>query len=215
MLAAAASDPQPLLSLAGQFAGQARALHETLHALAVVATYNAVARAALRSTWPSIMNVILDAVDYGAEVFDDRSWGDYALAALIPSPATAVSDANPMATINAAREGWPAPAELASQIERWLPRAVGQPHAADNLIGLLETLPLAEQARTGLPWVHKVILPAGRGYTRGSWRAVEWLASLRDGHVLDPTTRPAYDSLVDALVADNYRGALDLQRRDE
>ena len=93
---------------------------------------------------------------------------------------------------------------------RWLPHAAGQPHAADNLIGLLRTLPLAEQARTGLPWVHEVILSADRGYSRSSWRAVEWLTSLRDGHVLGPTTRPVYDS----LVADNFQGALDLQRRD-
>jgi hypothetical protein len=111
-----------------------------------------------------------------------------------------------MATMKAARSGWPTPQELNRQIERWLPHAAGQPHAADNLIGLLETLPLAEQAQTGLPWMHTLILPPGRGYTRGSWRAVEWLASLRDGHVLDATIRPAYDSLVDALVADDYGG---------
>jgi hypothetical protein len=215
LLAAATSDPQPLLSLVGRLSAQARALHETLRAMVVVATYDVAARAAMRAIWPSVMDVILDVVDDGAEVFADRSWGDYAVAALVPSPAAAVSDVSPIATMRAAREGWPTPAELNGQIERWLPHAADSGQAADNLIGLLETLPLAEQARTGLPWVDKVILPAGRGDTRGSFRAVEWLASLRDGHVLDASTRPAYDSLVDALVAENYRGALDLQRRDE
>lgn len=53
--------------------------------------------------------------------------------------------------ISAARDGWPAPHSLARQIERLLPAAVSRWHVADNLIGLLGTASLADQARLGLP----------------------------------------------------------------
>jgi hypothetical protein len=53
------------------------------------------------------MTMILDAVDVGAQVFDDRSGGDQALAELVPRPAPATADSSPMATISAARDGWP------------------------------------------------------------------------------------------------------------
>jgi len=118
-------------------------------------------------------------------------------------------------TLQAARNGWPVPDGLIDRIERWLPHVAGTRHPADNLIALLETIPLEEQAHLGLPWLRVVLLPSGRAITRGSWRAVPWLASLRDGQALDSSTRPIYDELVDALAADNYSGAVELQRRDE
>ena len=79
---------------------------------------------------------------------------------MIPSPAPVGWDAEPAASISAACDGWPAPRELSSQIGRLLPRAAGYWRAADQLIGLLRTVPLAEQART-----------ACRGFIRSSQAA--------------------------------------------
>ena len=134
---------------------------------------------------------------------------------MIPSPSPASGDTDPDATISAARDGWPTPPELTSQIERLLPHAAGYWHAADNLIGLLKTMPLADQARTGLPWVHQIITSRGKMPGMGTWLAVEWLRSLGDGHAVNDETRPLYDALVDALAAESYRGAVELQRRGE
>ena len=215
LLEAGTAEPRLLTTLVAGLVGQPRALSETLRAMTVAATYSSSARAVLKSAWQAVMTVILDAADAGAQVFEDHSWGDQALAELVPRPATATSDGNPMAAIRAARNGWPAPQELATQIERWLLHAAGHWHAADNLIGLLQTTPPADQARIGLPWVHKIIASPRRTHGMGTWLSVEWLGSLRDAQVLDAATWPLYGTLVDALAAENYAGAVELQRRDE
>jgi hypothetical protein len=215
MLEAGAVEPRLLTTFAAGLARQPRALSETLRAMTVAATYSSCARAALKAAWPAVMTVILDAADVAAQVFDDRSWGDQALTELVPRPTPATSDSDPMAAISAARNGWPTPQELATQIERWLPRAAGHWNAADSLIGLLRTTPPADQARTGLPWVHTIIAGTRRSPGMGTFLSVEWLGSLRDASVLDAATWPLYGTLVDALAAENYPGAVELQRRDE
>lgn len=215
LLEAGAAEPRLVTKLVAGLTGQPRALAEALRDMMVAATYSASARAAMKASWQAVMNVILDAADAGGEVFEDRSWGDQALAETVPRPATAISDTNPMAAINAARGDWPSPQELAPQIERWLPRTVGHWHAADSLIGLLRTIPPADQASIGLPWVHRIIVGRRKGWGMGTFFSVEWLGSLRDAQVLDAGTWPLYGALVDALAAENYPGAVELQRRDE
>jgi hypothetical protein len=161
------------------------------------------------------MDSVLDAADTGSTVFRDRSWGDYALASIVPSPQAAISDCDPVGTMAAARSGWPTPDDLRDRIERWLPYATGQRHAADNLVGLLQTAPLTTQAQLGLLWMRTLILTNSAWSNRGTWHAVDWLRSLRDGNVLDNQTRPTYHELVDALAADGYHKAVALQRDDE
>ena len=215
LLTAAAAEPELLTTFIADLADQARALSETLRAMTMAATYSASARAALRSTWAAIMTAVLDAVDAGARGFSDHHWGDYALAEMIPSPSPTSGDTDPDATISAARDGWPTPPELTKQIERLLPQAAGYWHAADNLIGLLKTMPVADQARIGLPWVHQIITSRSKEPGMGAWLAVEWLRSLGEGHAVNDETRPLYDALVDALAAESYRGAVELQRQGE
>ena len=134
---------------------------------------------------------------------------------MIPRPSPASGDTEADATISAARDGWPTPLELASQIERLLPHAAGYWHAADNLIGLLKTMPVADQAHTGLPWVHQLITSRGKEPGIGTWLAVEWLRSLGEAHAVKDETRPLYDALVDALASESSRGAVELQRQGE
>ena len=215
LLTATAAEPGLLTTFITNVADQAKALSETLRAMTVAATYSATARAALRSIWPAVMTAVLDAVDAGARGFSDHHWGEDAIAEMIPSPSPTIGDTDPDATISAARDGWPTPPELASQIERLLPHVLGYWHAADNLIGLLKTMPLVDQARTGLPWVHQIITSRGKIPGMGTWLAVEWLRSLGDGHAVNDETQPLYNALVDALAAESYRGAVELQRQGE
>lgn len=214
LLATAASDATPLLAVIAGLS-QARALSDTLNALATVATYDATARATFRTVWPAIMDTILDAVEAGATVFSEFFWGGYALAAVIPSPHSSMADSTPADSMTAARPGWPTPEELHDPVERWLPHAVGHVHTADNLIGLLQAAPLLTQARLGLPWLRTVIVTDARWSNSGTWHAVDWLQSLRDGNVLDEQTRPAYNELVDTLAAAGYHAAVTLQHVDE
>jgi hypothetical protein len=215
LLAAGAEEPELLTAAVAGLAGQAKALSETLHAMTVAATYSPCARASLRNAWPAIMTAVLDAADAGAQGLADRNWGESAIAAMIPSPSPVSWDTDPDAAISAARDGWPAPSELGSQIGRLLPRAAGYWHVADQLVGLLRATPLAEQASTGLPWVHQVIAGRGRVPGLGTWLTVGWLRSLSEGNAVEDEARPLYDAVLDALAAEDYRGAVELQRQGE
>ncbi|MEV8441908.1 hypothetical protein AB0425_31400 [Actinosynnema sp. NPDC051121] len=215
LLATASNDAAPLLAVVAGLSSQASALFEFLHALETVATYDVVARTSFREIWPGVMDTVLDAVEAGSSTFDDGSWGDYALAAVIPSPQHSVSDSNPGGTTSAAHAGWPTPEELLSRIERWLPHAAGQRHAADDLIGLLKVAPLTTQASLGLPWVQKIVTGGRQWDHRRTWYTIDWLKSLRDGQVLDDTTQLIYNELVDVLAADGYQEAVNLQRDAE
>ena len=216
LLAAGAGEPALLTAFAAGLAGQGRALSENLRAMSVAATYSASCRAVLASAWPAVMTAVLDAADAGAGGLADRHWGDHAVAEMIPKPSPVSWGGGADAAVSAAADGWPAPHSLAGQIERLLPAAVGHWHAADNLIGLLRTAPLPDQARIGLPWVHRVI--ASRSKRPGgmpTWFAVEWLRSLSEGHVVSAETRPFYNAVIDALAAESYAGAVSLQRQGE
>jgi len=101
LLEAGTVEPRLLTTLVAGLVSQPRALSETLRAMTVAATYSSSARAVLKAAWQAMMTVILDAADAGVQVFDDRSWGDQALAELVPRPTAATSDGNPMAAISA------------------------------------------------------------------------------------------------------------------
>jgi hypothetical protein len=214
LLAAGTREPGLLTTAVSALAGQAEALSETLRAMTVAATYSARARASLARAWPDIMTAVLDAADAGAGGLADRDWGERAIAELIPSPSAAGWDTDIDAVLRAARDGWPAPAEVSSQVERLLPRAAGHWGAADHLIGLLGTVPPTEQARIGLPWVHQVIT-GRRAPGWPTFRTLEWLRSLREENAVNDQAWPLYNAILDALAAEDYRGAVALQQQGE
>jgi hypothetical protein len=51
-------------------------------------------------------------------------------------------------------------------------------------------MPVADQAWTGLPWVHQIITRRGKEPGMGTWLAVEWLRSLAEGHAVDDKHGP-------------------------
>ncbi len=215
LLAAAGEEAGLLARFAAGLACQARALSETLRAMTVAATYSASARASLRTAWPAVMTAVLDAADAGARGFTDRHGGEYAVAEMFPSPSPTIGDRDPDAALSAARDGWPTPLELSSQIERMLPLAAGHWHAADKLIGLLKTVPLAEQADIGLPWIHQILTSRDRIPGMSTWRTVGWLRSIDEGNAVGDPVRPLYDAVLDVLAAEAYPGAVELQRQRE
>ncbi len=100
-------------------------------------------------------------------------------------------------------------------IQRWLPWAAGDPEGVDALVGLLRTAAPIEQARLGLPWVTVLIGDRPGLIANRTWQLCDWFANLRDANVLDQSTRPQYQALVDALAAAGDRRAARLQRDDE
>jgi hypothetical protein len=116
--------------------------------------------------------------------------------------------------VAAALSDWPTLDELASRIEEWIPLAVGSARGVDVLVAFLSAAPLVEQARRGLPWVLRLV--DGRFESLGTpARLPAWLRRLRDGGVLDGTTRPLYERIVDGLATHGDYRAIELQRLDE
>jgi len=86
------------------FAGNAHALQMLMHSFATVFSYDADLRPFLADFWVPSLTVVLDAIDAGADLRDDRaSWFDWAVAELLPTPQIESSDLDPDATLDRCR----------------------------------------------------------------------------------------------------------------
>jgi hypothetical protein len=204
-----------LLNHIQRCAAHPRALGELLGDCAVLATYDPARRRTIRTMWPTVMDTVLAAFDPAATPGGGYHRTGRAVASIIPEPKTSIIDTDMTATVRSAHHGWPTPTELAEPIQRWLPWATGQPEGVDALVGLLRAATPAEQAHLGLPWVTHLVRDHPNLIANRTWHLCDWLATLRDADVLDPSTRPQYQALVDALAAAGDRRAARLQRDDE
>lgn len=195
----------------------AEAVSGLLDALCRVATYNSVHRAELRRSWPQIFTLALPAAETAIRS-QDRAWF---WAALVPAPQPDSSDHDIDGTLHNARTGWPTAAELAPQIEAWIERAGGTWEPIVRLTGLLTASPRDQQLQIGLDWLRRLIAPRdraaspGRPPVIGGRIVVEFLAALREATTLTGANRTQYDTILDALAANNVADARLLQERDE
>jgi hypothetical protein len=87
-------------------------------------------------------------------------------------------------------------------------------HAVDTLVGFLQTRPLPEQVRTGLEWIHKIVIDDDRTAAACGFLLVSWLRTIRSS-VVEQAPKRWYREIVDALVLGRYVGARELQALDE
>lgn len=76
-----------VLEYVRNYIANARVLAEGLQAIAAAAEERVEAGQHAHRLWPTIMDLVLDAAEANRTVFTERTWGDYAEAALIPNPA--------------------------------------------------------------------------------------------------------------------------------
>jgi hypothetical protein len=133
----------------------------------------------------------------------------------MPSPTILIDEAGAAGTLQRARAGWPSVAVVTESIEEWLVLAQDVRMSVDGLVGLLQAQPLASQAEPGLDWVRSLVVAEDGTARTSGFLLVAWLKTLRESQVLGTTTWPKYRTIVDALALSDYRGARDLQRRDE
>jgi hypothetical protein len=172
------------------------ALAEFLRAVAAAAEESATLSAAARTAWPHIMDYVLDLFDEGhaPDTFDYR--GAQALAALVPTTAYDAGYMN--RELYGAPQAWTRLLEWQPQVQRWLPYASGVPACVDNLVSALQTLPIADQARLGLPWLERMITERAAAVARRSWQLPKWLRDVR-GHVHGELMQ-SWQRIVDSLV---------------
>lgn len=109
-----------------------RVLAEGLQAIAAAAEERAEAGQHAHRLWPRIMDLVLDAAEANGTLFTERTWGDYAEAALIPNPAAEWV----YITIELAGDpyAWRNLLSWAPQVDRWLGAITRTRMSIDHLV---------------------------------------------------------------------------------
>jgi hypothetical protein len=207
--------PEPLIEHLRTFAANADALQQLLGDFVTLFSYDSELRRALPAIWPLVLQTTLDAIDAGADLHGDGHWGEYALAALLPTPQPRIGDPNPDNILNAARLDWLPPEALDGLIDRWITVATGEPKAADAVAQFARAASISWQTTTGLDWLDRIIHNRYEGFAGHCWFVTHWLGELRETTALAPHAFRRWRRIVDGLAAAGDRRGVELQRIDE
>lgn len=194
---AAAGDEAPIFEHLDAYAHNATLLSTFLRALSAAAEESPARAATARRIWPAVVTHVLTLHESGHAPFQERHYGDYALAALMPNAAGDVSYL--YREIEDRTIVWWEPLAWQSTVELWLPLAQGNPTCVDHLISFVAALSREDQARVAVPWVARLVLAnpgriANRTFLLSSW-VIEIRSAASDAGLLAPWQR-----VVDALV---------------
>lgn len=168
-----------------------------LYALAAAAEESQVPAEAARRVWPSIIEQVLGLARNSDQMFTDNYFGEASLAALVPmSP---LDGTLMYREVDTEPVPWADPVAWHAALDDWLVVAAGHPRCVDALIGLIRTLPAADQLKLGLPWITTATIGDVDSVARGSYSLEEWLIQIQ-ASITDASTRDAWQRLVDALV---------------
>jgi hypothetical protein len=194
---AAAGEAAPLHAHVEAYADDGALLGSLLRAIAAAAEESEALGETARRIWPDVIAQVLELNATGHRPFAAAHFGEGALAALMPEPT--YDYAFLYREIEAEPIRWADPLGWPEAIESWLPLATGRSQCVDALIALLRTLPIDDQATTGLTWVASIVIADVDGVARRSYLLAEWLIELRGGSENAGTLR-TWQEVVDALV---------------
>jgi len=199
---AAAGDEQPLRDHIAAFADRAFYLSSVVRAFSAAAEENTAAAKTARQLWPSIILQVLELNTSGHQTFSDRHWGDWALAALVPTPPSEIEFLYPETAKPPI--AWRDPLGWETALDAWVTAAAGEPMCIDSFIRLVRELPLEQQIPFGLPRVAKLVEGDINAASARSFYLAEWLRELR-ACPLDGDSQAAWQRLVDSLVVAGNR----------
>ena len=185
-----------VLEYVRNYVSNARVLAEALQALAAAAEERAEAGQHARRLWPSVMDLVLDAAEANSELFTERTWGDYAEAALIPNPAAEWG----YLTIELAGQPyrWRDPLTWRPQVDRWLGAITRTRMSIDHLVIAVRDLDVADQIEQGLRWIERIVADSGANCA-STFTLPEWLHERRADLVTDDQIA-RWQRVVDLLV---------------
>src|SRR5665811_1208877 len=165
-----------VLEYVRNYVSNARVLAEGLQALAAAAEERAKAGRHARRLWPIVMDVVLDAAEVNRELFAERTWGDYAEAALIPNPGAEWG----YVTLEMGGEPycWRDPLSWAPQVDRWLGAITRSRMSIDQLVIAVRDLDVADQVEQGLRWIERIVAESGANCA-STFTLPEWLRERR------------------------------------
>lgn len=185
-----------VLEYVRNYIGNARMLAEGLRAIAAAAEERAEAGQHADRLWPRIIDLVLDAVEANSEVFTERTWGDYAEAALIPNPTAEWG----YLTIELSGQPyrWRNPISWAPQVDRWLGAITRSRMSIDHLVIAVRELDVDVQIEQGVRWIERIVADSGRNCA-STLTLPEWLHERRADLVTDDQI-VRWQRVVDLLV---------------
>lgn len=199
---AAAGDEQPLRDHIAAYADRAYYLSSLLRALSAAAEENTAAATTARRLWPSIIQQVLDLNTSGHKIGSDHHWGDWALAALAPTPPSEIEFLYPEPAKPPI--AWRDPLGWEAALDAWVAVAAGEPMCIDSFIRLVREVPREQQLSFGLPRVVKLAEGDINAASARSFYLAEWLKELRTTP-LEGESQAAWQRLVDGLVVAGNR----------
>lgn len=191
-----------LLDHVTALAGNAYLLTNLLHGLAAAGAESPELADNTRRLWPTLMRHATVLADANPNPFQEDTWGEWALAALIPEP-LAWSDGLHNEVV-AQPIDWVDPHYLLDAIPAWVELAQGSRRCLDHLIRLARRLAPAEQVDLALQWVATICIQDESVRVHTSHALDDWLIELRP-HAEALGRLPAWQLLTDRLVAAGNR----------
>lgn len=196
-------DARPVLEHLDVLRADAGLMSNFLHGLAAAGAENERLAKAARGVWPSLLRHAIGYLSDTPSPYQDRHWGDWAAAALLPDPLPWTQDL--YNEVIGAPIDWVRAEDLVELIDDWSPAAHGKPKCVDGLIGILRKLPAEVQVTRGLRWLSNLCLQDGRAAVKQSWLSNNWLKEVRStveelGHLDE------WQKLVDSLVVAGNEG---------
>ncbi|MFE1267481.1 hypothetical protein [Streptomyces sp. NPDC058758] len=170
-------DAGPLLDHLDVLRADAQLMSHFLHGLAAAGAENECLAEAARGVWPSLLRHALGYLSDTPSPYRDHHWGDWAAAALLPSP---LSWTQGMYNEVAGEPiDWVRAEDFVESIDDWLPAAHGEAMPLDALIRILRKLPKETQATRGVSWVSDLCIQEGRVTVKWSRLSDDWLKEIR------------------------------------
>ncbi|MFD8715023.1 hypothetical protein ACFV07_31830 [Streptomyces anulatus] len=196
-------DAGPLLKHLDVLRAEAELMSNFLHGLAAAGAENERLAAAARDVWPSLLRHALGYLSDTPSPYRDHSWGDWAVAALLPNPLSWTQGM--YNEVVGEPIDWVRAEDFVESIDDWLPAARGEAMPLDALIRILRKLPEETQATRGVRWVSGVCVQEGRVTVKRSRLSDDWLKEIR-GTAEELDELGDWQMLVDALVVAGNKG---------
>jgi hypothetical protein len=142
------------------------------------------------------MDLVLDEAEKNPKVFEERTWGDYAEAALIPNPAAAWGYLT--IELSGPPHRWRNPLSWAPQVDRWLGAITRTRMSIDHLVIAVRELDVGDQIEQGLRWIERIVAESGSNCA-STFTLPEWLHERRVDLVTDDQIA-RWQRVIDLLV---------------
>ena len=149
--------------------------------------------------WPRVIRHVLTLQDKGHSPFQDKLYGEMALASLLPNSIS--ENAYLHREIQEKPIVWWEPLSLEDEVNAWLEPATGKAKCVDQLVGFLRMLTVEDQARVGIPWVSTLVLANPEDIARGCFMLTNWLIETRSAAAAIGLSAK-WQQVVDALVVE-------------